>query len=170
MSDPYLSEIRIFAFNSTPRGWVQCNGQTMSLQSSQALFALLGTTYGGNGVQTFQLPNLQGRVPLHYGPGEAQTITLGEIGGVVSHTLTVAEIPSHNHTVNASSGAQTAFATAGVSVPGSGNLNAYGSTASTALNPAVIGSNGSSQAHPNMQPYLVLNFCIATTGLFPSRN
>lgn len=170
MSSPYLSEIRMFAFNFAPKDWSMCNGQTLAINQYTALFSLIGTTYGGNGVTTFLLPNLRGNVPLHFGTGGGQILTMGQTGGEPNHTLTLQEMPQHTHPVKANSAATTATAVAGTSVPGSGNLNAYAATPNTNMNPAIVGNNGSSQPHSNMQPYLVVNFCIAMQGIFPSRN
>src|ERR1700722_15526118 len=101
MGTPYLSEIRIMAFNFAPKGWAMCNGQTLPINQNQAIFALLGTTYGGNGQTTFQLPNLQGRVPVHQGSGGGNNVVLGQSAGETAHTLTVQEMPSHSHSLNA---------------------------------------------------------------------
>lgn len=165
---PYIGEMRIFSFQPIPKGWLPCNGQTLQISGNQALFSLLGTTYGGDGQTTFRLPNLQGRVPLHQGAGHI----LGEAGGEPSHTLTQGEMPQHNHGLFGNN------ATAAGNVPGStmrlannepGSL--YGPANSTApMNPQSIGATGGGQAHENRQPYLGLNFCIAVVGVFPSRN
>lgn len=169
MADWYLSEIRIFSFNFAPRGWAQCNGQTLSIQQNQALFALIGTAYGGNGTTTFALPDLRGRVPLHFGQQSGgQVYTEGQVGGATSVTLTIATMPQHNHLVNANA-AGNVNTGSNTAVPG-GGATGYGNSPNTAMNPAMVGNNGSSQSHPNMQPYLVVNFCIALTGIFPSRN
>lgn len=166
MSEPFLSEIRVFSFNFAPRTWAQCNGQLLPINQNQALFALLGTTYGGNGQTTFALPDLRGRVPLHFGAG----FSLGQRAGTESHTLTQSEMPQHIHTASAFSGLGN------TSLPG-GNLLAdvaakqYNPPENlTALLPAVVTSVGGSQAHENRQPLLVLNFCIALQGIFPSQN
>jgi microcystin-dependent protein len=164
MADPYLGEIRIFSFNFAPKGWAMCNGQLLAINQFQALFALLGTTYGGNGTQNFALPNLQGQVPVHFGSG----FTQGQTGGEASHTLITSEMPAHTHIVSGNSTANTAspagdtWATA--------PANAYATTASGAMLPSAIGQAGGSQPHENRQPYLVLNVCIAMVGIFPSRN
>ena len=168
MSEPFLSEIRIFSFNFAPKGWALCNGQLLPINQNQALFSLLGTTFGGNGQTNFALPNLQGRTPIHVGSGH----TLGEQGGAQAHTLSIAELPEHTHPVNATS------ATATTNTPSSSSLLAqatgsqlYGSAANLeAMLPSAISSIGGSQAHLNMQPYLILNFCIALQGIFPSPN
>ena len=165
MSSPYLGEIRIFSFNFAPRGWAMCNGQTMAINQNQALFSILGTTYGGNGQTTFNLPNLQGRMPVHVGNG----IALGQSGGEASHTLTIPELPAHTHQVVASS------TPANLGNP-TGNLWAVGNAAynpgppNASMNPACIPNAGSSQPHDNMSPYLVLNVCIALQGIFPTQN
>jgi microcystin-dependent protein len=163
--NPYIGEIRIFTFNFPPRGWALCNGQTMAIQQNQALFSLLGTTYGGNGTTTFMLPNLQGRMPIHFGSG----FTQGQVGGEVGHTLTIGELPSHNHLVSGSTATATQTSPSGA-VMASGTHTAYASAISSNMNPAAVTNTGGSQAHPNLPPYLTVNFCIAITGIFPSRS
>ena len=170
MAEPFLSEIRIMSFGFPPKGWALCDGQLLPINQNQALFSLLGTTYGGNGQTTFGLPNLQGRNPNHMGAGH----TLGERGGEQGHTLSVSEIPTHTHTLNA---AATALPDNRVMTP-VGNLmasqeaNSYGNTAAplAALSATAVSTVGGSQAHLNMQPFLVLNFSIALQGIFPSQN
>jgi len=165
-----LSEIRIFSFNFAPRGWALCNGQLLAINSNQAIFALLGTTYGGNGVNNFALPNLQGCVPVHQGTLSGNPSVIGQQAGAVNVTLNINQIASHTHVVNANSGANADVPTSAV-VPGGGGATAYGSApGGTTMNNAIVGNAGGSQAHNNMQPTLVLNFCIATSGIFPSRN
>ena len=172
MAEPFLSEIRIFSFNFPPKGWAFCNGQFLPINQNQALFALLGTTYGGNGQTTFQLPNLQGKVPIHEGDGRI----LGETGGEYAHTLSQQEMPQHVHVLNASN--QTGNSN-NPSFGGTGHLlaqepgNVYSNSFSpgaAALNAGSVSNVGGSQPHPNQQPYLVLNFCIALQGIFPSQN
>jgi microcystin-dependent protein len=165
MSEPFLGEIRIFSFNFPPKGWALCNGQLLQISTNQALFSLLGTTYGGDGRTTFALPNLQGRVPFHIG----SSFTQGQSSGEAAHTLTISEIPTHTHVPVGSSNNASAVSPASnlwASLSGGGYL----STANTTMNPASILSSGGSQPHDNMSPYLVLNFCIALTGIFPSQN
>ena len=166
MAEPFLSEIRIMSFGFAPRGWATCDGQILPINQNQALFALLGTTYGGNGVTNFALPNLQGRVPIHEGSGHS----LGESAGEVNHTLTVAELPAHAHTPQASStNANVGTPTNNTWAPKSG-ASLFSSAPNANMNAAAIGSNGGSQPHSNMSPFLVLNFCIALQGIFPSQN
>jgi microcystin-dependent protein len=167
MAEPFLSEIRIMSFNFAPKGWAMCNGQLLPINQNQPLFALLGTTYGGNGQTTFALPNLQGSVPIHQGQG----FTLGQKGGEQAHTLTISEIPTHTHTANATSkDGDTAVPTANL-LARAAPANPYiAPTNLGALNAATLASVGGSQAHLNMQPYLALNFCIALQGIFPSQN
>ncbi|MBR1266843.1 phage tail protein [Bradyrhizobium sp. AUGA SZCCT0222] len=167
MAEPFLSEIRMMSFGFAPQGWALCNGQTLPINQNQALFSLLGTTYGGNGQTTFQLPNLQGRVPNHTG-GIGHF--LGQIGGEQSHTLSIAELPSHTHFAQASGNAGNSQDGAnnvlGV-VPGRLYADLPGQTT---LSPTTISTVGGSQAHTNMQPFLTVSFCIALQGIFPSQN
>ena len=163
---PFLSEIRIMSFNFPPKGWAECNGQLLPINQNQALFSLLGTTYGGDGRVNFALPDLRGRVPIHTGSGH----TLGERAGEQAHTLTIAELPTHSHVMNAAdnpAGTNTASATTYLGK----QANTYAPAANlTALAATEITNVGGSQAHLNMQPFLVLNFCIALQGIFPSPN
>jgi len=170
MASPFLSEIRIFAFGVIPRGWVQCNGQILSIAQNQALFSLIGTTYGGDGIRTFQLPNLQGRAQLHWGTSnQGSSYNPGQTAGEVDVTLSLQQLPQHTHLVQGSSTANVS-AGSNTTVPGGGGATGYGTPPNTAMNAAIVGSAGGSQPHPNMQPYLVLNFCISLVGIFPSRN
>jgi microcystin-dependent protein len=171
MGTPYISEIRIFSFNLTPKGWAACNGQLLPINQNQPLFSLLGTTFGGNGQTTFALPNLQGNVPIHMSSGHI----LGERGGEENHTLIISELPTHVHTpsgydaaANNTSPANNSWAQ-GVET-NQPTPNAYSSAVNTTMNPSALTNTGGSQAHNNMQPYLTLNFCISLTGIFPSRS
>lgn len=176
MSEPFLSELRIMSFNFAPRGWAQCNGQLLAINQNQALFTLLGSTYGGNGVQTFALPNLQGRVPIHAGDG----FVLGESAGEAAHTLAVAEMPAHNHLMQVTAGTAAGlnpgpnfYLGEGKSTSsGSPGVNLYSTAASpnTTFDSSAVSFTGASQPHPNQQPYLVLNVCIALQGIFPTQN
>jgi microcystin-dependent protein len=180
MSEPFLSEIKLVSFNFPPKGWALCGGQTLPINQNQAHFSLLGTTYGGNGQTTFQLPNLEGRVPIHMGNGH----TLGEKAGQTAVTINQQTMPTHFHTLNgrndiaaASIAAQDPtgklLAGATVAVQGGNTVPAqtYAPPANlTALNPQSCTFVGGSQPHNNMMPYLVLNFIIALQGIFPSRN
>jgi microcystin-dependent protein len=164
MAEPFLSEIRIFSFGFAPRGWALCNGQLLPINQNQALFSLLGTTYGGDGRVNFGLPNLQARVPIHMGQG----YTLGELGGQQAHTLSIAEVPTHTHVWQCTGqNANAAGPTGGLL----GNAAEYSTTITslTALQSNQLASVGGSQAHLNMQPFLVLNMCIALQGIFPSQ-
>jgi microcystin-dependent protein len=165
MATPYLGEIRICTWGFAPRGWAQCNGQVLAPSQNAALFSLLGTTYGGNGQTTFQLPNLQGRTPIHTGPG----YNLGQAAGEQNHTLSSTEVPQHAHAAYATATNAGTFDPTGNYLGGVATL-LYG-PASGSLTPLVsstVGSNGGSQPHNNLQPYLTLNFCIALVGIFPT--
>jgi microcystin-dependent protein len=166
MAEPFLSEIRIMSFNFPPQGWALCNGQLLPINQNQALFSLLGTTYGGNGQTNFALPNLRGSVPVHMGSG----LTLGEKAGVSSVTLNINQLPAHNHVAQATNAAATTNLAAG-NLLGSVSSNLYIAPSNqTTLSPSAISNVGGNQPHENRQPYLVLNFCIALQGIFPSRN
>jgi microcystin-dependent protein len=170
MAEPFLSEIRLMSFVFAPKGWALCNGQLLPINQNQALFSLLGTTFGGDGQVNFALPDLRGRTPIHVGGGH----TLGERGGEQAHTLSIAELPTHTHVLNASSAnATTNVPTNDVLARGSasnGNpINYYSGAANlVAMHAASVTNTGGSQAHLNMQPFLTLNFCIALQGIFPS--
>ena len=164
MAEPFMSEIRIMSFGFPPKGWALCDGQLLPINQNQALFSLLGTTYGGDGRVNFGLPNLQGRTPIHMGSSH----TLGERGGEQAHTLSIAEIPTHVHAVNATNTAgATPFLTN--NFLGAFNNGYGGATSLIALEPSTIANVGGSQAHLNMQPFLTLNFSIALQGIFPSQ-
>ncbi|MDQ3981172.1 MAG: tail fiber protein [Actinomycetota bacterium] len=165
MAEPFLSEIRIMSFNFAPKGWAFCNGQILPINQNQALFALLSTTFGGNGQTTFALPNLQGTSPIHVGGG----FSLGAKGGESAHTVSIQEMPQHIHFWQASSQNANQGAAAGAVLGRGNNLYAPASNL-TSIQPATIANTGGSQPHNNMQPYLVLNFCIALQGIFPSPN
>jgi len=165
MSEPFLGEIRLLSFVFPPKGWALCNGQLLPINQNQALFSLLGTTYGGDGRVNFALPDLRGRVPLHTGQGH----TLGEVGGEQAHTLTVNELPTHTHFESAVSGNGTTPVPTGHLLASA--LNVYSPASGlTALAPTSVTNVGGSQAHQNMQPFLTLSFCIALQGIFPSQN
>jgi microcystin-dependent protein len=167
MAEPFIAEIKLIAWNFPPRGWAFCNGQLLPINQNQALFALLGTTYGGNGQTTFALPNLQARVPVHFGAGGGGTYALGQVGGESTHTLSVAEIPAHTHTVSAGSGAPDRGSPAANFC--AANPGAYAAGSNAALAAAAVASAGGSQPHENEPPYLVINMCIALVGIFPSQ-
>jgi microcystin-dependent protein len=179
MSDAYVAEIRIFGFTFAPKGWATCSGQIVSIQQNQALFSLLGTTYGGNGTTTFALPDLRGRAPIHWGTGVGlANVSLGQVGGEENHLLTTQEMPMHNHSFAATTAAATkkpvnlgVFAddVDSQAVDYFAAFNAPNSSY-VSLSPLSMPPAGGSQPHNNMQPYLVLNICIAMNGIFPSRN
>jgi microcystin-dependent protein len=167
MAEPFLSEIRIMSFVYAPRGWALCNGQLLPINQNQALFSLLGTTFGGDGRVNFALPDLRGRTPIHVGQGH----TNGERGGEQAHTLSIAELPTHTHVLSASSNAGTAVIPTANLLAKVAPVNPYAAPTNLApMNAASIANTGGSQAHLNMQPYLTLSFCIALQGIFPSPN
>ena len=165
-TEPFLSQIGIAAFSFAPKGWALCNGQLLPINQNQALFALLGTTYGGDGRVNFALPNLQGRVPMHAGNGH----TLGEIGGQENHTLNLMELPQHTHIAQGSSNAPDASTPAGNFWASNTGFSPYAGTANEPMSPVAVSNVGNSQPHANMSPFLTLNFCIALQGIFPSHN
>lgn len=165
MALAFMAELRLFGFNYAPKGWALCNGQVMPINQNQALFSLLGTTYGGNGQTTFALPDLRGQVPMHFGNGHI----LGEAGGKETHTLTMSEMPMHIHALSASdvnadniNPGNNMFAKFNAGYAPPANL--------VAIVPATVGSVGGSQAHENRSPYLVVSYGICLVGVFPSRN
>ena len=165
MAEPFLSEIRIMSFVFPPKGWALCNGQLLPINQNQALFSLLGTTFGGDGRVNFALPDLRSRAPIHVGSGH----TLGERGGEQAHTLSIAEIPTHTHTAKATNtnGASPLLLN---NFLGAFNNGYNSATALVSMEPSTLANVGGSQAHQNMQPFLVLNFSIALQGIFPSPN
>jgi microcystin-dependent protein len=171
MAEPFLSEIRIFSFNFAPKGWATCNGQLLPINQNQALFSLLGTTYGGNGQTTFALPNLQGKAANHWQGG----FNLGQTGGEMAHTLTMSEMAQHLHGLNTNLAVtgQATNATQGGPLgnfwANTGKANWSTSQPNSTHHPSAVSNVGGSQPHQNMQPYLVLNFCIALQGIFPSQ-
>jgi len=166
MSEPFLSEIKIVSFNFPPKGWALCNGQFLPINQNQALFALLGTTYGGNGQTTFALPNLRGRVPIHMGNGH----TLGEAAGSTSVTVNIQQLPTHTHAMMGSQTTGDTPSPTNTVLAENIALIYNDPIALTTLNPICVSSVGGSQPHNNMMPYLVLNFIIALQGIFPSQN
>jgi len=182
MSTPFMGQIEIFSFNFAPKGWALCNGQLLPINQNQALFSLLGTTYGGDGRVNFALPDLRSRVPISFGAG----FTLGERGGEEAHTLILSEMATHTHQMMADG---TTAAANNTSSPGSSGTTVLGNSGGTqspgapfsvsiyasgspnnTLAPGVISNTGGGQAHTNIQPYLTLNFSIALQGIFPSQN
>jgi microcystin-dependent protein len=176
MTQPFLGQVQAFGFGFAPRHWAMCNGQIMAIQQNAALFSLLGTMYGGNGVTTFQLPNLQSRVPMHFGTSPGGTYTQGQPGGEENVTLNINTMPAHTHFFigsNANAAAlapQANTALAKSAIPSGTADTFYGSGALQPLNAASISHVGGNQPHTNIQPYLAINFCIALFGIFPSRN
>jgi microcystin-dependent protein len=171
VSEPYLGEIRIFGFNFPPQGWALCNGQTLSISQNAALFSLLGTTYGGNGTTTFALPDLRSRVAVHQGQGAGlAAYSAGQAGGTESVTLLPAQMPAHTHSVHANNNPAAARRPEGRALA-QANTDIYVAApdTSTVMDAGMLGEAGGNDPHPNIQPYLVLNFCIAMQGIFPAR-
>jgi microcystin-dependent protein len=165
MAEPFLSEIRLMSFSFAPKGWALCNGQLLPINQNQALFSLLGTTYGGDGRVNFALPDLRARTPIHFGGGH----TLGERGGEASHTLTLSELPTHTHALMSQPATGSQLPPANAFLAQASNVYRTADNL-TALLPATVTSVGGSQAHLNQQPFLALTFCIALQGIFPSQN
>lgn len=174
---PYLGQISAFGFNFAPIGWAMCNGQKLSIAQNQALFTLLGTYYGGDGIQTFGLPDLRGRTPLHQGQGPGlSNYAIGQMGGSEAVTLMSTQMPSHMHLVTVSSSAgskdtpgSSYLAAAGLSTDGT-PVTMYGTSPNTTMAQMGLTVTGGSQPHNNMQPYLAINWCIATQGIYPTQN
>jgi microcystin-dependent protein len=180
MADPFLAEIRFFPFNFAPIGWALCEGQLLPISQNTALFSLVGTYYGGDGVRTFALPDLRGRAPIGFGSGAGlSTIALGEMSGTETVTLLQTQMPSHTHPMDA------VAAAANTNVPSAGQMPAEGhgsgrgaytirsyaaSGTSTTLATAAVGAAGGGSPHNNLQPYLTLNWCIALRGIYPPRS
>ena len=170
MTNPFLGEVRSFGFNFAPKNWAMCNGQLLSIQQNAALFALLGTMYGGNGVQNFALPNLQSRVPMHR--SNDGTYVQGQVAGTEQVTITQGTMPGHIHFLVGTTATADKKVSVGALATSAVATDYYYSPASNlaALNPASIGMTGNGVGHSNLQPYLVINYCIALSGIFPSRN
>jgi microcystin-dependent protein len=169
VTNPFLGEVRSFGFNFAPKNWALCNGQLLSIQQNTALFALLGTMYGGNGVQNFALPNLQSRVPMHR--SNDGVYVQGQMAGSEQVTITNATMPAHIHFLVGNTTTASTRVAVGVPATSAVATNFYYSPATNlaALNPASIGMTGNGVGHSNLQPYLVINYCIALSGIFPSR-
>lgn len=172
MSEPYIGQIQIFAFNFPPRGWAVCDGQTLPISQNSALFSLLGTTYGGDGRTTFALPDLRGRSPVHMGTGTGLSpIRIGQKGGAETHQLTVAELAAHTHGYRIDCNSDMGDADNPENrFPAPSNENVYSTSKDALMSPMTTAQTGSGQAFNIRSPYLALNFCIALTGVFPSRS
>jgi len=164
MAEPFLSEIRIMSFVFAPKGWALCNGQLLPIAQNQALFSLLGTTFGGDGRVNFALPDYRGRLPIHVGNGH----TLGERGGEQAHTLVIGELPFHSHVEQATTANADAPVPNGNLLATVANVYAPPGNPTTTMSPGTLANVGGNQAHLNMQPFLTLSFCIALQGIFPS--
>ncbi|MBV9671812.1 MAG: phage tail protein [Verrucomicrobia bacterium] len=172
MAEPFLGEIRLFGFNFPPTGWAPCDGRLLSIAQNTALFALLGTSYGGDGQTTFGLPDLRSRVPINQGAGPGLSFyTIGQAGGVEQVSLSPAQIPTHNHSFACQTAGGNAQTPKGnfLAVDASGLTALYSTTENATMAPAAVSNTGQNQGHTNLQPYLVLNFCIALAGIFPAR-
>lgn len=173
MSEPFIGEIKIFPYSFAPQGWAYCNGQIMQISQNQALFAVIGITYGGNGSTTFALPNLQGRVPISFGSGPGLTPrTIGQSSGSNFVTLSVGQIPGHTHTLSGESVDGTQKTVNNAYPAQAGSQFSYQNAASplAQMNGAALSTSGGSQPHANMQPCLGVNYCIALIGIFPPRS
>lgn len=171
MSEPFIGEIRMVAFNYPPRGYIQCDGALLPISQNQALYSLLGNTYGGDGRTTFGVPDLRGRSPIHWGTGPFGPVPLGQSAGEVNHTLTTGEMPGHNHLVIGATAPAADQRSGAGNYLGQAGTNWYNATGpNTTLDPATVTQAGGSQPHANQQPYLVVNFVMALVGIFPSRN
>ena len=171
MSESFVGEIRMFAGNFAPRGFAYCDGQLLAVSQNDALFSLFGTIYGGDGRTTFGLPDLRGRVPIHYGNGPGlNNRNIGAKGGAENVTLIASQAAAHNHSLSASTVAAADTSPAGNVTATSGSSNIYGSAIGTAMNPGAIGNTGGSQFHPNLMPTQCIHFIVALFGVYPSRN
>jgi microcystin-dependent protein len=173
MAEPFIGEIRMFGFNFPPTGWALCNGQTLPISQNQALFSLLGTTYGGDGTTNFMLPNLQGRVPINQGTGNGLSpYVMGQINGAETTTVLINNMPNHTHLIqcNTGGGNQASPANGYPAVESTGTSLDYSNAAGGLMNPAMVEAVGGNVPINNLQPYLCVNFCIALQGIFPSRN
>jgi|SRR5438034_3127222 len=171
MSDPFVGEIREFAFNFAPKGWAKCNGQLLAISQNTALFSILGVTYGGDGKSTFALPDLQGSVPM--GPGQGQGLSLrdlGETGGTEAVTLLNGQMPVHTHPPACNSGLGNQYEPTGFWAQDAAGNAEYNPAGASAMNAAALNANGGGAPHTNLQPYCVLNYCIALQGVFPPRS
>jgi len=170
--DPFVGEIAMVGFNFVPVGWAFCNGQILPISQYTALFSLLGTTYGGDGITNFGLPNLQGRVPIHFGQGPGLSpYIIGQFGGVEAVSLLTTQVPAHTHALNGSTAnGTTDTPTGALPAKNASGVPSYGTSANAAMSAAAIGTTGGGQPHSNVQPYLAVNFIIALNGIFPSRS
>lgn len=170
MSEPYIGEIRMVAFNFAPNGWAFCNGETIAISQNTALFSLIGTTYGGDGVTTYQLPNLESRLPVHMGSdNQGNNYVIGELSGVEEVTVLTSQLPAHNHALRAAAAAGTETSPAGA-VWAESALEQFSTVSPTGAFGATMTQTGGSQPHNNLQPFLAINYVISLFGVYPSRN
>jgi microcystin-dependent protein len=164
--EPFVGQLMLTSFNFAPRNWLQCNGQTLPISTYQALFSLLGTFYGGNGINTFMLPNLQGSVPIGFGSNNP----IGQSGGEAAHTLQITEVPPHTHQLNAATSGGAVVEASNALPAGLGAAIFVTPSSNANMNAGTLPGLGGSQPHENRQPYLVMNWCISLLGIYPSRN
>jgi microcystin-dependent protein len=166
MSTPFIGEIQAFPYNFAPRNWATCDGSLLAINQNQALFSIVGTTYGGNGISTFALPDLRGRAAVHVG----DQVTLGQSAGEEMHTLSISETPAHNHQAMATEGDSNSNKPSSDNTWGVASIPIYTATPNTTMSPNALSTSGKNNPHSNIQPYTVLTYCIALYGIFPSRN
>ncbi|MBO8157365.1 MAG: phage tail protein [Bacillaceae bacterium] len=166
MPDPFIGEIRLFSFDYAPEGWALCNGQLMSISTNPALYSILGTKFGGDGVNTFALPDLRGRAPVHFD----QRIHIGHSGGEETHKLTISEMPAHQHMIGADSGTGTTKNAEGKVWAAVSGMNVYGNEPDGVMGDQTLAAAGALEAHENRQPFIVVNYCICIEGLYPPRD
>jgi microcystin-dependent protein len=169
MADSYVGEIRLVGFNYAPVGWALCQGQLLAISQNDVLYNLIGTTYGGDGVNTFALPDLRGRVPVHVGTSQGATYPLGQLAGSYQVTLVASQVPSHNHLINCQNGSSGASGSPANNYFALASKLVYATPGTLATMGSIVGSTGGSQPHDNMQPYLAVNYIISLYGSYPTQ-